>query len=80
MGGTNKCVVLVYVSFLAHITNLYDIQWHLQRSTRGYVLKNVDCGGFVGINDARSGSQLEKVCEHNASVWSLERQYDDVYT
>lgn len=55
-------------------------QWYFQRSNRGYALKNVKCGGFVGINDTRSGSRLEKVCDHNAIVWNLERQYDDVYT
>lgn len=55
-------------------------QWYLQRSTRGYALKNAERGEYLGINDTRSGSRLEKVCEHNANIWSMVHQYDNVYT
>ncbi|KAF8606782.1 hypothetical protein BDV93DRAFT_520407 [Ceratobasidium sp. AG-I] len=54
--------------------------WYLQRSARGYALKNVECGQYLGINDTRCGSQLEKVCEHNANIWTVVHQYDNVYT
>ncbi|KAF8606785.1 hypothetical protein BDV93DRAFT_520409 [Ceratobasidium sp. AG-I] len=55
-------------------------QWRIQRSTRGYALKSALCDDFLGINDTGRGSRLERVCEHNASIWIMEHHYDDVYT
>ena len=57
-----------------------EIQWYLQRSSRGYALTNFECGGYLGINDPQNGSQLEKVCEHNARIWTMEHSFDNVYT
>lgn len=54
-------------------------QWCLQRSARGYALANAHWNIYLGINDDGRGNKLDPVCEHNASIWSIEHQHDDKY-
>ncbi|KAF8606779.1 hypothetical protein BDV93DRAFT_326654 [Ceratobasidium sp. AG-I] len=56
-------------------------QWRVQQSAHGgYAIKNVSSGLFLGTGTVWGGSRLERACKHDAHVWNIQHQHDNVHS
>lgn len=57
---------------------LYTPQWYVRRHCGGlgYEIRNIRSYRYLCVE----GKTLRSYCQHGATVWALEHQFEDVYS